>query len=357
MKNIITLDTKSGLLPELSFDEGVLGNVIAIRIFNIGTNAKIELYYGCDFRKMTVIDGSEFIVPSEYCSDNEIIHIRYIDEEVTSSFIHIAGNESLYEDLQLVKKSNYLFCCSGKKKNSLIGINDTTIDDYLDILSKNPVTNEAITSAIVELQNAINEEKEKLALLYSDIETLQSKIQEQDTSTKKAIAGLNNSLSSLGQALSNKIDKVEGKGLSTNDYTTAEKEKLASLSSDSGDYEQGSWTPSIYESSSSSAPVTSVAGQAYYVKIGRLVYVRAYLGFNDAVSCYKITGLPFISDFTSWMNQHVTALLISRADIEEKFKAMFCANNAVRNTGVLDAAGKYRESDTWMLEGLYLSKD
>ena len=28
----------------------------------------------------------------------------------------------------------------------------------------------------------------------------------------------------------NKVDKVEGKGLSTNDYTTAEKEKLADLS-------------------------------------------------------------------------------------------------------------------------------
>ena len=29
--------------------------------------------------------------------------------------------------------------------------------------------------------------------------------------------------------LGDKVDKVDGKGLSTNDYTTAEKEKLASL--------------------------------------------------------------------------------------------------------------------------------
>lgn len=31
----------------------------------------------------------------------------------------------------------------------------------------------------------------------------------------------------IGQQLNNKVDKVTGKGLSTNDYTTAEKNKLA----------------------------------------------------------------------------------------------------------------------------------
>lgn len=34
----------------------------------------------------------------------------------------------------------------------------------------------------------------------------------------------------MNAALNGKVDKVEGKGLSTNDYTTAEKEKLAGLS-------------------------------------------------------------------------------------------------------------------------------
>lgn len=33
----------------------------------------------------------------------------------------------------------------------------------------------------------------------------------------------------VSSAISNKVDKVSGKGLSTNDYTTAEKEKLASF--------------------------------------------------------------------------------------------------------------------------------
>ena len=40
--------------------------------------------------------------------------------------------------------------------------------------------------------------------------------------------------------LNNKVDKVEGKDLSTNDYTTAEKEKLAgSLFGKAGSYDWG----------------------------------------------------------------------------------------------------------------------
>ncbi|MGN0497718.1 MAG: hypothetical protein ACI4F6_01435, partial [Acutalibacteraceae bacterium] len=38
-----------------------------------------------------------------------------------------------------------------------------------------------------------------------------------------------NNIKQLFTSLNNKVDKVSGKGLSTNDYTTAEKNKLASL--------------------------------------------------------------------------------------------------------------------------------
>lgn len=38
------------------------------------------------------------------------------------------------------------------------------------------------------------------------------------------------SLADINAKINNKVDKVTGKGLSTNDYTTSEKNKLASLS-------------------------------------------------------------------------------------------------------------------------------
>lgn len=128
VKNIITLNTTKGLLPELSFVESVNQNVISIKVLNIGKNPKIEIYYGCDFRELTGMNGNEFFIPSEYCSDNEIIHFRYIDDDSESKFVHVVGNESAYENLKLIQKSSYLFVCSGTKvKNQEI--------DYLEKLA------------------------------------------------------------------------------------------------------------------------------------------------------------------------------------------------------------------------------
>lgn len=60
----------------------------------------------------------------------------------------------------------------------------------------------------------------------SDLEsartTLQGNIDTVETNTNTAIGQINT-------ALGNKVDKVSGKGLSTNDYTTAEKDKLANI--------------------------------------------------------------------------------------------------------------------------------
>lgn len=51
------------------------------------------------------------------------------------------------------------------------------------------------------------------------------------TAEKTKLAGLNNyDDSALQTAVSKKVDKISGKGLSTNDFTTAEKNKLAGLS-------------------------------------------------------------------------------------------------------------------------------
>ena len=37
-------------------------------------------------------------------------------------------------------------------------------------------------------------------------------------------------ITQISESIDNKVDKISGKGLSTNDYTTAEKTKLAGLS-------------------------------------------------------------------------------------------------------------------------------
>lgn len=52
-------------------------------------------------------------------------------------------------------------------------------------------------------------------------------------------AAIGADIKSLTSGLANKVDKVSGKGLSSNDYTTAEKNKLAALT---GNSEMPEWT-------------------------------------------------------------------------------------------------------------------
>lgn len=79
----------------------------------------------------------------------------------------------------------------------------------------------------------------QLELLGTEISTTGNQASRAEVSADKAledIAKANTEIAkkadatAMSTALEGKVDKVEGKGLSTNDYTTAEKEKLAGLS-------------------------------------------------------------------------------------------------------------------------------
>ena len=383
MKNLITLDTKKGLIPELSFVEGISDNIILIKVFNIGTNPKIEIYYGCDFKELTGMDGNEFIIPSEYCSDNEIIHLRYIDDKSKSNFIHIVGDESAYENLKLTKKSNFLFCCDGKRKKSSNSTSDITIDDYLDILSKNPVTNEAISSAIVEIQNVINEEKENLANLSSDVESLQATVQENKTGTDKAISGLNASMGTMGQHLStlgtdvdtlkssttegmsnlsNRVGVVENKvgefgTAAKKNYTTTVESGNTNLPtsgavfsaiSKTANLETGYWTPTVHSGATKLTPVMS---SGVYYKIGKLVYIRGYVALQEPSPCYSITEIPIaIKASTNIPMDNLLSVSISKND--SNVLNVGQANNIeIKNKGY-NASDK---STQWIIEGWYVT--
>lgn len=88
------------------------------------------------------------------------------------------------------------------EKNKLAGIatgaNKTTVDSSLSTSSTNPVQNKVVTAEINNLSTLVG-----------------------DTSVSSQIT----------TAIANKVDKVNGKGLSTNDYTTTEKNKLAGIAS------------------------------------------------------------------------------------------------------------------------------
>ena len=77
--------------------------------------------------------------------------------------------------------------------------------------STNPVTSGGVYSKIHDVEGDVDLVELDMMFAQEDIEDLQGDV------------------SDLNQALGNKVDKVAGKGLSTEDYTTAEKTKLGAL--------------------------------------------------------------------------------------------------------------------------------
>lgn len=95
--------------------------------------------------------------------------------------------------------TNGLMSVADKKKLDGIdtGANKTIVDASLSSTSTNPVQNKVVNSAINNLNTLVG-----------------------DTAVSTQITN----------AVANKVDKVSGKGLSANDYTTTEKNKLAGIS-------------------------------------------------------------------------------------------------------------------------------
>lgn len=77
------------------------------------------------------------------------------------------------------------------------GANETVVDSALSGTSTNPVQNKVVNTAISNLNTLVG-----------------------DTAVSDQIA----------TGVANKVDKVDGKGLSTHDYTTDDKDKLLSIS-------------------------------------------------------------------------------------------------------------------------------
>ena len=108
------------------------------------------------------------------------------------------------------------------------GANKTVVDAALSGTSTNPVQNKAIKEAIDALPttSAVNQ-----AISDAIDELIDGAPATYDTLKEIAdyLATHEDEYTALLSTVGGKVDKVEGKGLSTNDYTTAEKEKLSNV--------------------------------------------------------------------------------------------------------------------------------
>lgn len=117
MKNTITIDKNLNFAPVVnSEDTGT--NEIWLNFLNIPENGYIDVYYGCDYREQyQIFAGVPWLLPEKYRSDGDMVKFRwYLDDEEQSGFISLVGDESLYKNLVIAKKSNTLLVCDGSLK-------------------------------------------------------------------------------------------------------------------------------------------------------------------------------------------------------------------------------------------------
>lgn len=118
----------------------------------------------------------------------------------------------------------------------------TIVDETLSATSENPVQNKVIKAELdkkvdkvagkqLSTEDYTSAEKTKLASLsnYNDT-AIQKKASDNTAAIETEKNRATNAEKALTDAVATKVDKVSGKGLSTNDYTAAEKQKLAGLS-------------------------------------------------------------------------------------------------------------------------------
>ena len=115
------------------------------------------------------------------------------------------------------------------RKNKVM---DDDMNEIKQVVNNNADELNIAQSNIEDLQSGqstsnadITNIKNRISTLETDNKTNKSNISalKSDNATNKE------NISTLQEQVSNKVDKVEGKGLSTNDYTTEEKQKLAGL--------------------------------------------------------------------------------------------------------------------------------
>lgn len=142
------------------------------------------------------------------------------------------------------------------EKNKLGAIeaeaNKTIVDSSLSTASSNPVQNSAVATAIngkapTSHASATNTYGLGTASNYGHVKTINGLTQSShaDGTALSAYQG-----KVLNDAINNKVDKVSGKGLSTNDFTTAYKNKIDQLGEDLGsinlDWDSITQKPSSY---------------------------------------------------------------------------------------------------------------
>ncbi len=165
----------------------------------------------------------------------------YDDKRIKADIAALQSGKVDKEAGKGLSSNDYTTTEKEKLAGIAIGANKTVVDSTLSTTSTHPVQNKVIGEMLTNVNARIDNKADK-----TDISALQSgkvdKIagkglssNDYTTTEKNKLAGLSNYNDTAVKAdisalRSGKVDKIAGKGLSSNDYTTTEKNKLAELS-------------------------------------------------------------------------------------------------------------------------------
>lgn len=207
--------------------------------------------------------------------------VSYVDNKVAGKVDVVDGKGLSTNDYTDAEKT--------KLAGIETGANKTIVDSVFNMLSDNPVKNSVISAALAGKANLVHTHSDKADAEHTHDDRYYT---ESEIDTK----------------LNNKVDVVSGKGLSTNDFTTAEKNKLAGIADITPVAKGGTGQTSRYTTVSithQNAKTSSSTSCRYFPYLG-MCWVRAYVVLNVALTAG--TALTVIEVDGEYRPSSITAL-------------------------------------------------
>ena len=168
-----------------------------------------ENHYGGSIK---YFNGSSWVKISDESGD-----LTAIKNSLNNKVDKVSGKQLSTEDFTTALKN--------KLNDIEEGATRTIVDSQMSASSTNPVQNKVVQAAINAVSSKVDNIIEDAPEAYDTLKEISDYISTHETEYDALLAISNN-----------KVDKIEGKGLSENDYTDGEKTKLAGIANNANNY-------------------------------------------------------------------------------------------------------------------------
>lgn len=297
-------------------------------------------------------DDTHSLLPAVSTDDNGKVAVVQ-DGEWTAGVIDVQSGITIDSELSSTSTNpvqNKVVHKAVQDVNNLVG--DTSVSDQINAAITNKV--DKVAGKSLSTNDYTNTEKTKLAgietganktvvdsaLSGTSTNPIQNKIVKSAIDNLSALVGDDSVSDQISTAVANKVDKVSGKSLSTNDYTTAEKNKLAGIATGATKYTHPTGDGNLHvpaTGTSSNGKVLKAGSTAGSMSWGSLTKADVGLGDVDntkdaakPVSLATQTALNGKADLNHDHDQrYVAKKLIS-------FSAENASLDSLTNTGIYE---------------------